>query len=214
MQKAKSTIDSIEQVSSLIVASANIFKALSPIPFIGVPLAITTIGAMFTAFAASKAAAAQSVNKAESGQRVARGRRHSSGGNKYRSIDGNDPNILEIEEGEWVINRDSSEKYDDLLGAINDDELPWWPGQKFPVLRPIGLQFNPEEREKIQQTINQSNNNGGGYTPLSAEFLSALHKNNELLSQLVNNANNGTEQFNGFRIERFGNHIRKINDQE
>ena len=53
-QKAQLINDTIQQSTSLITASANIFKAMSSIPFVGVPLAIGFIATMFAAFAKSK----------------------------------------------------------------------------------------------------------------------------------------------------------------
>lgn len=46
--------DTLQQSSSLITSSANIFKAMSSIPFVGVPLAIGFIATMFGAFAKAK----------------------------------------------------------------------------------------------------------------------------------------------------------------
>ena len=62
MQKAQLAIDTALQLNNLITASTNIFNALSSIPFVGIPLAIATIGVMFGAFAVTKAKAAQSIN--------------------------------------------------------------------------------------------------------------------------------------------------------
>lgn len=52
--KAQLVNDLVQQSSSLITASAGIFKAMSSIPFVGVPLAIGFIATMFAAFAKSK----------------------------------------------------------------------------------------------------------------------------------------------------------------
>lgn len=46
--------DSIQQASSLVTAGAKIFEAFSSIPFVGVPLAIAAIAAMFGSFAKLK----------------------------------------------------------------------------------------------------------------------------------------------------------------
>jgi len=57
--KAQAINDILQQSSSLVTASANIFKAMSSIPFVGVPLAIGFIATMFAAFAKSKIDAAK-----------------------------------------------------------------------------------------------------------------------------------------------------------
>lgn len=53
-QKAKQQIDTAEQISSIIVASANILKGWSNIPFIGQALGIAAIAAMIGSFALTK----------------------------------------------------------------------------------------------------------------------------------------------------------------
>ena len=57
--KAKLINDVVQQSSSLITASAQIFQAMSSIPFVGVPLAIGFIATMFGAFAKAKIDAAK-----------------------------------------------------------------------------------------------------------------------------------------------------------
>ena len=57
LQKQKAAIETVEQVGSLITASANIFQAFSAIPIVGVPLAIAAIATMFGTFIATKARA-------------------------------------------------------------------------------------------------------------------------------------------------------------
>ena len=57
--KAQLVNDIVQQSASLVTASANIFKAMSSIPFVGVPLAIGFIATMFAAFAKSKIDAAK-----------------------------------------------------------------------------------------------------------------------------------------------------------
>ena len=57
--KAQLVNDIVQQSASLVTASANIFKAMSSIPFVGVPLAIGFIATMFGAFAKSKIDAAK-----------------------------------------------------------------------------------------------------------------------------------------------------------
>ena len=58
-QRAQLVVDSITQSSSLITATANIWKALSGVPIVGPALAITAITTMWGSFAAAKIKAAQ-----------------------------------------------------------------------------------------------------------------------------------------------------------
>lgn len=80
--KAQQALDTVLQTTSLITASAQIWKSLSGIPVIGPALAIAGIAGMWTSFAASKIKAAQ-VSKAqtygEGGLEELRGGSHQSG---------------------------------------------------------------------------------------------------------------------------------------
>lgn len=117
MQKAQLAIDTAIQLTNLITASTNIFNALSTIPFVGIPLAIATIGLMFGAFAVTKAKAAQSINdqKLEQGGWI-KGKRHSEGGVKIGLG-------YEAEDGEFVTNRKTAAKYPNFLEAMNSNKL-------------------------------------------------------------------------------------------
>ncbi|MFT4203488.1 MAG: hypothetical protein QM610_06190, partial [Chitinophagaceae bacterium] len=115
-QKAQLILDGTVQAVNLITASTDIYKYLAKLGPIGVALATATIAAMFSAFAIAKVNAWKSIedgsgytNTATTGTTssyakggVAKGKRHSQGGNKYRSMDGNDADIIEIEQGEYV----------------------------------------------------------------------------------------------------------------
>ena len=124
LELQKLAIDSISQLSNLITASTGIWNSTSKLPQpAGAILAIATIGAMFGSFAVSKAKAAQLVKSQESFEEggVVQGKRHTQGGEKFYSSDGN--HMVEIEQGEYVTNRESTSKYMDLLHAINNDEI-------------------------------------------------------------------------------------------
>lgn len=124
LELQKLAIDSISQLSNLITASTGIWNSTSELPQpAGAILAIATIGAMFGSFAVSKAKAAQLVKSQESFEEggVVQGKRHTQGGEKFYSSDGN--HMVEIEQGEYVTNRESTSKYMDLLHAINNDEI-------------------------------------------------------------------------------------------
>lgn len=57
LQKQREAVDTAEQITSLITATANIFKGYSTLPLIGQILAIAAVGSMFATFAATKARA-------------------------------------------------------------------------------------------------------------------------------------------------------------
>lgn len=134
LQKQQLLLDSAVQLSGLITSSVNIFKALSPIPFVGVPLAITQIALMFGAFTAAKIKAFQAISagaKLEKGGTgdntgMVSGKRHRQGGERFLDH-------VEVEEGErWsVFNRGASRKHSRLISDFthglnegrNPDEL-------------------------------------------------------------------------------------------
>lgn len=210
LQKAQIIADSVAQVSNLITASTEIFEALSGIPFIGVPLAIATIGVMFAGFAAAKVSAYQNVGKAKEGKRIAKGRSHNDGGNKYVSMDGNDQDILEIEKGEWVINKESSEKYNPLLEAINSKSISRMKGpQLVRMLEPMGIRLQHDVPQKIVQRYDAATGNNTVVVNNTGDQ-TELKRHGNLLEQLVENTSVHTEYFDGYRIEKRGNNIRKI----
>lgn len=115
-------LDSAGQLSSLITASANIFKSLSSIPFAGIPLAIATIGVMFGAFAKAKSDAlkAASVPKFRKGGKLD-GPAHEYGGIAISDSEGNV--YGEAEGGEWVVNKKESQAHDRFLRRLNEGEF-------------------------------------------------------------------------------------------
>jgi len=123
LELQKLAIDSISQLSSLITAAAQIWQATSKAGVLSPVLAGAAIAAMFTSFGLSKVKAAQLVKSQESFEEggVVEGRRHTQGGERFYSADGN--HMVEIEQGEYVTNRESTRKYMDLLHAINNDEI-------------------------------------------------------------------------------------------
>jgi hypothetical protein len=125
LQKAQLILDTAAQASNLITASAKIFNSLASIPFVGVPLAIATIGLMTAAFVTAKVKAFQLVNDQKQsfgdGGWVD-GKPHSSGGVKYVAVDGSG-DVVELEGGEHVTRKDKAAKAGNLLDSINDGSL-------------------------------------------------------------------------------------------
>ena len=128
-QRAQLAIDTITQTSSLITASANIWKALSGITGVGPALALAAITTMWGSFAAAKIKAAQVTRRSEEyGEgtvELLQGGSHASG----HDIDlGTKPDGTRrrAEGGEYfaVINKRNSRRYGhlipDVINAFND----------------------------------------------------------------------------------------------
>ena len=115
--RAKNALETLQQTTSLITASANIFQSLSGIPFVGVPLAIALIATMFTAFAAAKISATKaSKTPLRKGGKLT-GPDHEHGG--VDILIGGKPSQYEAEGDEWVINRMASNEHDRFLDRLN-----------------------------------------------------------------------------------------------
>lgn len=122
IQKAQMAVDTAVQMVNMITSATEIFKSLSGIPFVGVPLAIATIATMFGAFALTKVKAFQAV---KSGQQFRYGGEidggsHEAGGVRYYSEDGRN---IELEGGEFVVRKDKRRKYRGLLDAMNSGDF-------------------------------------------------------------------------------------------
>ena len=119
--RAKNALETLQQTTSLITASANIFQSLSGIPFVGVPLAIALIATMFTAFAAAKINATKaSKTPLRKGGKLS-GPDHESGG--IDILIGGKPSQYEAEGDEWVINRRASNEHDRFLHRLNSGKF-------------------------------------------------------------------------------------------
>lgn len=162
-KRAQILLESVEQVSALITSSANIFKSLSGIPFVGVPLAIGLIGAMFGAFAIAKTRALQAVNqeapKLRQGRRIV-GKSHVFGGEKFTGIDGR---TYEGENLEWVVGTEHSREHDKFLSRMNagefrhvdlNREINGAGRQYHNPLAESALRTNQIERERVQAESN------------------------------------------------------------
>ena len=122
-RRAQILLDSVQQLSSLITASANIFKSLSSLPFgLGVPIAIGIIGAMFGAFVSAKARALKAAEapKLRKGAKL-QGRTHEQGGTPLTDSDG--IVFAEAEKGEWLIGSAPSKEHDQFLHRLNKGEF-------------------------------------------------------------------------------------------
>lgn len=126
-QRAQLAADSIAQSSSLVTASANIWKSLSGIPTIGPALAVAAIATMWGSFTASKIKAAQVTTEqyGDGTVELLQGGSHASG----HDIDlGTKPNGTRrrAEGGEYfaVINKRNSRRFGhiipDVINSFND----------------------------------------------------------------------------------------------
>lgn len=99
--KKQQQLEDLQQIASLVTASANIFKSLSPGFPATLPLAVGSVALMFGAFAKTKSDAKNSVELAEGGtikagdNKVIQGKRHSQGGEDFLKH-------VEMEQGEMV----------------------------------------------------------------------------------------------------------------
>lgn len=128
-QKVQLALDSAEQLSSMITATANIWKGFTKVPIVGPILAVAATLAMWGSFAAAKVMAVQAINsKAEHGAYgddtgIVIGKRHSQGGERFTDH-------LEVEQGErWgILNRTASNKYANLfpemISSMNNLSFP------------------------------------------------------------------------------------------
>lgn len=151
-QRAQLVLDTAVQASNLITAATEIFAALAGIPFVGVALAIASIGVMVGAFVAAKVKAFQVVGD---GPKYADGGwidgpAHSRGGVKYRTANGIGP---ELEGGEFVTNKRQSEKYGDLLEGINRDDISDDVLRDF--LADLGISLESDKQQRAVEIVRQ-----------------------------------------------------------
>lgn len=116
-RKAQITLDTLTQVSGLVTSSVNIFSSLSKIPFVGIPLAIATIGLMLGAFVKTKADAYKlaSAPKLRKGIKFD-GPTHEQGGEDL-AFDGR--KVYKVEKGEHLIGTEPSKEHDVFLTRVN-----------------------------------------------------------------------------------------------
>lgn len=135
IKKAQMAVDTALQLVNMITATTEIYKAFAGIPFVGIPLAIAAIAAMFGSFAFAKVKAFQSINdgqKFRDGGWI-NGASHEDGGVKYYAPDGS---VKELEGDEFVVRKKSAKKYSKLVEAINNDKIS---KMSFRELQDMGL---------------------------------------------------------------------------
>lgn len=124
-QRAQLAIDTITQTSSLITASANIWKSLSGIPVVGPALAVAALATMWGSFAAAKVKAIQVAGTGKSEQygdgtiELLEGGSHASGKDIDLGVK-KDGTRRRAEGGEYfaVINKRNSRKFRDVIPDV------------------------------------------------------------------------------------------------
>lgn len=123
-QRQEQALDTLTQTSSLITATANIWKSLSGIPIVGYALAIAAIATMWSSFAAAKIKArqltqTQDVEYGQGGLEILQGGSHQSG-NDVDLGTMPDGRRRRAEGGEAVaiINKSATRKYRKELPSI------------------------------------------------------------------------------------------------
>ena len=120
-QRAQLVLDSITQSSSLVTASANIWKALSGIPVVGPGLAIAALATMWGSFAAAKVKASQVATEqyGDGTVELLQGGSHASGHDIDLGIK-RDGTRRRAEGGEFfaVINKRNSRKFRDVIPDV------------------------------------------------------------------------------------------------
>ena len=123
-QRQEQALDTLTQTSSLITATANIWKSLSGIPIVGYALAIAAIATMWSSFAAAKIKArqltqTQDVEYGQGGLEILQGGSHQSG-NDVDLGTMPDGRRRRAEGGEAVaiINKNATRKYRKELPSI------------------------------------------------------------------------------------------------
>jgi hypothetical protein len=193
IQQAQKALDTAEQISSLVTASANIFKSLSKGGWTTV-LAFGLVAAMLAAFTAAKMKASQAAQMADGGlvttagkkYKITRGKRHSEGGEDLNSH-------VEIESGEGVgvFSRKATAFYGNALPEIVSDINK----MNFP-------KFNIRPEVKANQTFNLR-------TGIINNKLDSIDKGISVLNQNILNQSHDSNT-NGIRIEKKGNKTRII----
>lgn len=126
-QRRQESLDTITQTSSLITASANIWKSMSGAGIIGPALALAAIAAMWTSFAAAKVKARQitassSEEYGEGGLEFLEGGSHASGNDIDLGVENKKKRRMKAEGGEAlaIISKKQTRRYRKVLPDVID----------------------------------------------------------------------------------------------
>lgn len=126
-RKAEESIQTAQQLGSLVTATAKIFESMSGLGILGTVLAVAAIGAMFASFAASKIKARNATKLGDGGTFDVSGGSHASGNDTSLGVHGG--REIKVEKGErvGVISAKSVRKYgstvSDVIDSLNSGEF-------------------------------------------------------------------------------------------
>ncbi len=103
-------------VANTVTAISEMFKQYGKIPLVGIFLALGAIATIVATIASVKARAKAMTQLRKGGRIPLTGWTHEQGGHRIEGTD------IEVERGEHVTNARSSEKYDEALSHLNDDD--------------------------------------------------------------------------------------------
>lgn len=120
--KAQQRLDTIAQTSSLITASANLWKAFAPLGPFGIAAAIGGIATMFGSFVASKVKANQLATQqfGEGGYEILRGGSHASGNDIGLGVNNGRELRAEGGEGMAIFSKKATRKYGGIIPGLVD----------------------------------------------------------------------------------------------
>ena len=214
IKKAQMAVDTAVQLVNMITASTEIFAAFAGIPFIGVPLAIAAISAMFGAFAFAKVKAFQSINdsqKFRDGGWID-GNSHEAGGVKYYSPDGS---VKELEGGEFVLKKKAAKKYGKLAEALNADDFSKISLREIMAMGILESFLTNTNSDFLFEDIEKSNKNSSEISSFSMVFESSSNEMKRIdknLQFLVDSKKNETDRWEDdeFFYTKRGTKITKI----
>ena len=121
IQKRQAIAQAVLQAANLITAATNIYlKATELGGPVGVVVGGAAIAAMIAAFAAQKSELFSSTQSFGEGGEVD-GKSHTEGGVKYFSTSPNS-GVVELEGGEYVVNKKATQRYMPLIEVINNSK--------------------------------------------------------------------------------------------
>lgn len=145
IEKEKAIASNITSTVNMIATVSQMFKdGAEKGGIIGALIAIAAVATVVGSFLSIKAALS-APSKLEKGGRI-KGKRHSNGGHRIEGTD------IEVEDGEWVVNRKSSAKYNKILDAINKDKFDSLSNiDILPLLKNTGISINKKQVREIEQ---------------------------------------------------------------
>lgn len=196
LAKAEIIIDSLSQGSSLITASANIYKSLSALGPVGVGIAIATIATMIGSFVAAKAKALEAVNQgfAEGG--------YTGDGGKYDEAG-------VVHKGEFVHTKEKTKKYRGIFEAIHNDK-PLTDFDLKTLLNGTGVRLNEDVAKQVYQNHTEHKNLEAQKIEINLKNMQSIDNKLSLFFEFYKGKPIETTNSNGDKIIKKGNTTRII----